>query len=123
MKKSGRIGLTLLLAVIVAGFVFTGSTVKTRAKTDDTRIADGIYIGSINVGGMTEEEAKEAIDSYAQSVDEAVFTLSANGKSVNITAKELGITFQSSSALKEAFAVGKSGNLIKRYKDKKDLEQ
>ena len=123
MKKSGRIGLTLLLAVIVAGFVFTGSTVRTRAKTDDTRIADGIYIGSINVGGMTEEEAKEAIDSYAQSVDEAVFTLSANGKSVNITAKELGITFQSSSALKEAFAVGKSGNLIKRYKDKKDLEQ
>ena len=123
MKKSGRIGLTLLLAVIVAGFVFTGSAVRTRAKTDDTRIADGIYIGSINVGGMTEEEAKEAIDSYAQSVDEAVFTLSANGKSVNITAKELGITFQSNSALKEAFAVGKSGNLIKRYKDKKDLEQ
>lgn len=122
MKKSGKIALTLVLTAVLCG-VLAGGTKTAKAETDDTRIAAGISIGSVNVGGMTEEEAKAAIDAYAESVDEAVFTLSANGKSVEVTAAELGISFQSDNALQEALAVGKSGNLIKRYKDKKDLEQ
>ena len=122
MKKSVKVGLTLLVAVVLI-CIATGSAMTAKAQTDDTRIADGIYIGSVNVGGMTEDEAEAAIDAYAQSVDEAVFTLSANGKNVEVTAQELGVSFESSQAVSEAFAVGKSGNLIKRYKDKKDLEQ
>ena len=39
-----------------------------------------------------------------------------------MSAQELGIAFQDTSAVEEALAVGKTGNLIKRYKDKKDLE-
>lgn len=58
----------------------------------------------------------------AQSVDDAVLTLNANGKSVEVSAQELGITFQNTNAVQEALAVGRNGNLIKRYKDKKDLE-
>ena len=71
---------------------------------------------------LTEEEAVDAISAYAQSVDDAVLTLNANGKSVEVSAQELGITFQNTNAVQEALAVGRNGNLIKRYKDKKDLE-
>ena len=36
-----------------------------------------------------------------------------------MSAQELGITFQNTNAVQEALAVGRNGNLIKRYKDKK----
>lgn len=114
----------MLLAVFALTVcVSAGSSVTAKAKTDDGRIADGVYIGNVCVGGMTADEAAQAIDAYAKSVDEAVLTLTANGKSVEVTASELGITFENGDAVSEALAVGRSGNLIKRYKDKKDLEQ
>ena len=91
-----------------------------KAETaENHKIADGVYIGNVYVGGMTEEEALDAISAYAQSVDDAVLTLNANGKSVEVSAQELGITFQNTNAVQEALAVGRNGNLIKRYKDKK----
>ena len=97
------------LAALCIGFA--GGGAATKAETaENHKIADGVYIGNVYVGGMTEEEAVDAISAYAQSVDDAVLTLNANGKSVEV------------SAVQEALAVGRNGNLIKRYKDKKDLE-
>ena len=109
------------LAALCIGFA--GGRAATKAETaENHKIADGVYIGNVYVGGMTEEEAVDAISAYAQSVDDAVLTLNANGKSVEVSAQELGITFQNTNAVQEALAVGRNGNLIKRYKDKKDLE-
>ena len=109
------------LAALCIGFA--GGRAATKAETaENHKIADGVYIGNVYVGGMTEEEAADAISAYAQSVDDAVLTLNANGKSVEVSAQELGITFQNTNAVQEALAVGRNGNLIKRYKDKKDLE-
>ena len=111
-----------LFAVTVLCIGFAGNSAIVKAETEDNKIADGVYIGNVYVGGMTADEAKAAVSAYAQNVDEAVFTLNANGKSVEVSAQELGIAFQDTSAVEEALAVGKTGNLIKRYKDKKDLE-
>lgn len=44
-------------------------------------------------------------------------------KSVSVTAADLGISFSNLNVVDEAIDVGRSGNLIKRYKDKKDLQQ
>lgn len=64
--------LLLAAAVFVCG-MFAGSTMITKAENDDARIADGVYIGSVSVGGMTEQEAYDAIAAYADSVNQAVF--------------------------------------------------
>lgn len=111
-----------LMALLVLCLSFAGGSAVVNAQEDDDRIADGIYIGIINVSGMTEEEAADAISAYAEYANGAVFTLNANGKSVEVTAQELGITFENANAVEEALAVGRKGNLIKRYKDTKDLE-
>ena len=120
MKKKWKRLLLPAAAVVICG-ILAGGIMTTKAESDEDRIADGVYIGSVSVGGMTEKEASKAIEEYADSVDHAVFTLTANGKSTEVTAEELGITLKNTSAVKEALAVGKEGNLIKRYKDKKDL--
>ena len=118
-----RVTKWILLAAVVVCCVFAGNEILTKAENGkENTIADGVFIGNISVGGMTEEEATAAINDYAQSVNQAVFTLTANGKDVKVTAEELGITLKNTQAVQEAMAVGKTGNLIKRYKDSKDLE-
>ena len=62
------------LAALCIGFA--GGRAATKAETaENHKIADGVYIGNVYVGGMTEEEAVDAISAYAQSVDDAVLTL------------------------------------------------
>jgi vancomycin resistance protein YoaR len=58
-----------------------------------------------------------------QTLSDATFTLTVDDKSVEVKASELGISFTDENVAKEAVEVGRSGNLIKRYKDKKDLEK
>lgn len=88
------------LAALCIGFA--GGRTATKAETaENHKIADGVYIGNVYVGGMTEEEAVDAISAYAQSVDDAVLTLNANGKSVEVSAQELGITFQNTNAVRK----------------------
>ena len=63
------------LAIVLAAVLF-----KTTAgiyAEEEERIAQGVYIGNVNVGGMTAEEAENAVESYVQSVKDATITLEA----------------------------------------------
>lgn len=119
MKKRNKI-LAICCGVAALGMALA-VPVTMQAKEADT-IADGVYIGNIYVGGMTEEEAVAAVDAYIAGAGEAELTLCAGERSVSVPAESLGITFSDMNVVKEAIDVGRSGNLIKRYKDKKDLE-
>lgn len=119
MKKNNRIlsilGITTMLTVVL------GFPTAVRANETDT-IADGVYIGNIYVGGMNEEEAQAAVEAYVMEADHATFTLTTGEKSVDVKASEFGVQFSDMSVVQEAMDVGRSGSLIKRYKDKKDLQ-
>lgn len=119
MRKSNKIlsifGVTAMLAL------FFAFPVSVRAEESVT-IADGVYIGNIYVGGMNEEEARQAVDSYVEETGNVMLTLAVGEKSVEVQASELGICFSDTSVIQEAIDVGRSGSLIKRYKDKKDLQ-
>ena len=99
------------------------STEMTVLAQEEQTIKTGIYIGDIDVGGMTEAEAVEAVEAYVESVKPAVITLeAANGGEVQVTAEELGITWENQEIVKEAASVGQVGNVITRYKIMKDLQ-
>lgn len=117
-KKSGFWLLTGTVAVLGLLSFTPAQAYAGEAET----IKDGVYIGNIDVGGMTRDEATAAVDAYVEEMDRAVLTLSVGEKSIEVTGDELGVTFSDMSLIDEAMDVGRSGNLIKRYKDKKDLE-
>ena len=117
-KKSGFWLLTGTVAVLGLLSFTPAQAYAGEAET----IKDGVYIGNIDVGGMTRDEAAAAVDAYVEEMDRAVLTLSVGEKSIEVTGDELGVTFSDMSLIDEAMDVGRSGNLIKRYKDKKDLE-
>ncbi len=116
MKKLVPLGALAAAVCMLAGY-----SVTTHAQ-EDGKIADKVTIGGIEVGGMTEEEAQEAVSAYMQSAMNTTFTLEAGGNTVEVTASELGLEWANTNVVSEAANLGKAGNLIQRYKDNKDLE-
>ena len=123
MKKKQSIGIFFVAVGIIFAAVLlgTGNSVFAKEK-DDTLIPGNVYIGEVAVGGMTVEEAKEAVADYVKDITDVDVVLKAGEKSVTVKADELGLTWGNTKVAEEAANIGKSGNLIKRYKDQKDLE-
>lgn len=116
-----KLGGALVAAVVCAAGIYVGTTAHAQ-ENGEHLIADHIYIGDIAVGGMTEVQANEAVDAYVESLGDTQFTLTVDGKSVTATAADFGVTWSNPVIVKDAADVGKTGNLIERYKSKKDLE-
>ncbi|HIS30698.1 MAG TPA: VanW family protein [Candidatus Limivivens intestinipullorum] len=94
----------------------------TAASAEEETISQGVYIGSVDVSGMTAQEAETAVNqAIEQSVGEG-FTVRIGDETATATAQDFGLTWENTEVVEEAMALGKSGNIIKRYKDTKDLE-
>lgn len=115
----------LAFAVIFTGCVVAVSGLDTvkAGKAKEERIAEGIYIGKVDVSGLTEKEAKEAVKNYVDSLYDTVFTLSGPSGSMEITAGEMGITVDATDSIEQALTIAQGGNLINRYKEISDLKK
>lgn len=120
MKKYFKL-LPILALVFSVGFV--GHSLITVDAGEDGVIPDTVYFNDIDVSGMTEEEAKRVLDSHMDSLQNKSFTLTTGDKSIQVSAEDLGIEIANPQIVEEALNLGKTGNLIARYKDKKDLEK
>jgi len=85
-------------------------------------ISKGVIVGKVDVSGMTAEQAKEAVNKEVEKELEDEITLSVGSSEVEVTAKDLGISWTNQEVVDEAIGLGKFGNIVKRYKDNKDLE-
>ncbi|MCC8028402.1 MAG: VanW family protein [Lachnospiraceae bacterium] len=111
---------------VIAAAVFAaaslGTTDAQAGTADDETISEGIYIGSVAVGGMMLDEAAEAINDYVEEISQNTVTLTADESSIETTLEELGFAADVDSVLWEALQYGQTGNLVQRYKEQKDLE-
>lgn len=110
------------LAIACFLWMFVQSQTYVLAKTDNSRISEGIYIEELYIGGMTAEEAQAALDEYVAELGRTEFMLMAGEKRIVFTADEMGFAVSNDMIIKEAVDVGKTGSLLKRYKDLTDLE-
>ena len=112
--------LSCLLLSLMAGILFAGS--NSYAKTTSNEIAMGVYAEEVNLSGLTKEEAKEAINAYVSEKAEEKITLTVGEEELNVSRGDLGVSWNNEEVVDEALGLGKSGNLIKRYKALKDLQ-
>ncbi len=91
-------------------------------EANERTIPNGIYIGEVAVGGMTAEQAEKAIRSYVESLGDQTVMLSAGDETTSAAVSELGFTEDVDSTVSDALNYGQTGNLLKRYKEQKDLE-
>lgn len=112
------------LGVMAVGTMsIAGATMAKGITLKDGVIADGVTIGSVEVGGMTEDEAKDAVNSYVDGIMDTTFTLSGAKGDIELSAKDMQISSDVDAAVEDAMGVGRTGNLIDRYKEVTDLKK
>ena len=114
--KRGCLCVLMLILMLVPGMM-------TEAKDIDV-IKKGIFVGEVDLSGMTAQEAVEAVSAYVETLSEVQITLlAAEDREVPVTAGELGISWANQDVITQALEVGTHGNIIERYKILKDLER
>lgn len=110
----------------VAGCVLVASAgvhMYVSANANQDVICDGIYIGSIDVGGMSVEKATKKLQKYVEEAKNEKVTVKVDDEKVTTTLEALGYSCDVDSFVEEAYNYGKTGDIIKRYKDQKDVEK
>lgn len=80
-------------------------------------ICSGVRIGSIDVGGLTKEEAEEKVSSYVRGMEGKQITIHVGEEEVAASAGEMGLSYPEEDFCGEALAVGKKGNFWKRFQE------
>lgn len=112
-----------LLGILAAGGLLLTDHAQIYAAEESDTIAAGVSIGSIDVGGMTKAEAAEAVEAYVDSLMNAEFTLLGASGSITVTAEDMGIAVDTDTCVEEALNTAASGNLIRRFKEQKALDE
>ncbi len=119
MKKFFR---GLVLALIV-GVLIPGGRVY-AGNTDHRTIADGVFIGGVDVSGMNLTEAEDAVSRYVDELSDKEITLSAGeGREKTFNGWDIGLYWSNTGIVEDAYALGHQGNIIQRYKALKDLKK
>ncbi len=124
MKKVKRrivfAALAFVLSAVLAGSFRMGNV---AAASGDDVILEGIYMGEISLAGMTADEAKATVRAFVDGLKMKKITFGApNDHYVIVNLGEFGLTWDNESDIDAAAALGKKGNIVKRYKAIEDLK-
>ncbi len=89
----------------------------------DGGILDNIYLESVDLSGLNAEEALQAVEQRMEEITGYRIVLHMDDMMTGVSAKELGVSGDNQETVQYAAGIGQTGNVIKRYKVKKDLEQ
>lgn len=114
---------SILLFALAACLLLAAGGIVWAAEevVGDNTVASGVFIDGIGVGGMTTEEAQEAVEEYISFLKDSRLVLSFNGAESGISMSELGFVWENPEVVAEAAALGNTGNILQRYKMQRNL--
>ena len=93
------------------------------AQAEEEKIVTGIYAQDIDLSGLTETEAKAAIEDYVATFGDAQITLHAPEEGeFTASAADFGLKWGNHEILDEAVSFGRDGDVLQCYKELRDLE-
>jgi vancomycin resistance protein YoaR len=110
------------IMIILAVLLFISSaagTVWALTYTGDERIAEGIWAGQWELGGLTREQAAELIDKNFSVLQNEPILLEYSGREWSIIPGEAGIALDTESVVEAAYAVGHSGNIWRKINERR----
>lgn len=81
------------------------------------RIIPGVSVGTMEIGGLTYNEAKNKLGTYESSLDKKLI-LTHNGTEFVITAQEINLEYFWDASVTRAFEIGRTGNFLWDTKEK-----
>lgn len=120
MKKKIGIAAAVVLVLIVGGFVYLTQSVSGAVK--DGRILEGVECQGISLGGMTKEEAKEAVEDYIKGIHQEKIKFYVDDEEISIKIEDLGAKADADQTVEEAYQIGRSGSIFEKYSDVKEAK-
>lgn len=121
-KEKQRFGSAFLVLgvmfVLIAAYIVGAYQM---ARPADDRICNGVKIETVDVSGMTEEEAHIAVDGFITGLAGRTLEVDVNGKKVTTSMDRIGFSCSSSEAIANALSLGKKGNIFTNYADLKKI--
>ena len=108
-RKIALVALIAFFLLVVAGAVY-------YLAGGDDEISRGVSIGSVEVGGMTREEARKAVQDDASATFEKI-SFGTGKEGFSVSGDDLGIEVNAASAVDEAYSVGRRGNAFQYLSD------
>jgi Uncharacterized vancomycin resistance protein len=93
------------------------------SAAESIKICNGVFIDEVDVSGMNKAEAEAAVGNYLDGLKNKGLAITVGENVVYETLGDIDYTADPEESIKQALDFGKTGNLIKRYKDLKDIEQ
>ena len=85
-------------------------------------IQNGVTIGGIDVSGMNDMEAAEAVNNKVNSdISSEIIIHCVEGKIATLPVKDINLKWKNTGVATEAMSYGNKGNFVKRYKERKDI--
>lgn len=110
------------LIILTISFVLFGNDLCVYAANSNT-ITKGVFIDEVDVSGLTAKEAENKVNEFVNELREREISIRVGENTVTAKLGDLGYEHKINDVIDKALELGTTGNLIKRYKDLKDIAQ
>lgn len=119
------------VAVILTAFVICAFSLVTNdiyaAEDDKSNSKDiinkGVYIAGTDVSGLTTDEAEKLVKKEVSDMKSSDVTLKIGDTAKTVSASDIGVEWINEDVVEDAYEVGRTGNIVYRYKTIKNLEK
>ena len=124
MKRTIGYLISLLITVSIITMVDVSNVLADTPQNTDSSstICKGVFVDDIELSDKTKEEAVDLVNTYLEDLLNKKIIVKANDKEVSVDVKSLDAEFVQTDYVEQALNIGKMGNVVKRYKDIKDVE-
>ncbi len=111
-KKRKRIIISVICAVVALVLIILFSTVFALFNINNTKIISKVYVGSLNLSGLTQEEAMQKLtEELEQKVSKNV-NLKTEDFEYQIQLSQVEVNYNINKAVQEAYNIGRDGNIF-----------
>lgn len=111
-----RISMRCLVSALIVLGISYALLYRYVNKVDAATIQENVYVGKVNVSGMDEKKAKEAVKKELEKYGRLTLTMQAGERTADVTFAELGLGMKDlDQAVKEAVSYGNEGSVWKRF--------
>jgi len=109
-KKTLKITIVCIYGILLLTAVYHVKYAK--------RIIPGVFIGKVNVGGKSFQEAKKLLTDYIAAQPNLNLTLKLENKNYPINSEDISLKYDVDNSVSRAFEVGRTGNVLNDTRDK-----